>query len=65
MAPPLRRIQRIPSNTRRLSIHGRPPLRRLGGSGTKGAIFFRRAAISSCRDGAIVPRLALLTQLFP
>lgn len=34
---PLRRIQRIPSNTRRFSIHGRPPLRCLGGRGSKGA----------------------------
>src|SRR5208283_294901 len=37
---PLRRIHKMPSRTRRFSIHGRPPLRCLRGLGSKGAIFF-------------------------
>ena len=53
---PLRRIQRIPSSTRRFSIHGRPPLRCLGGLGSKGALFFHCASVSSAPDRAIGTR---------
>jgi len=60
---PLRRIHRIPSNTRRFSIHGRPPLRALGGLGSKGAIFFHCASVSNGPDRAIGPPSALLTLL--
>ena len=60
---PLRRIQRMPSNTRRLSIHGRPPLRCLGGLGSKGAIFCHRASVSNGPERAIGPPSALLTLL--
>src|SRR6202043_389271 len=60
---PLRRIHRIPSNTRRFSIHGRPPLRHLGGLGSKGAIFFHCASVSNGPDRAIDPPSALLTLL--
>ena len=60
---PLRRIHRIPSNTRRFSIHGRPPLRCLGGLGSKGAIFFHCASVSNGPDRAIGPPSALLTLL--
>src|SRR5713101_1181903 len=60
---PLRRIHRIPSRTRRLSIHGRPPLRCLGGLGSKGAIFFHCASVSNGADRAIGPPSALLTLL--
>ena len=62
---PLRKIHRIPSNTRRLSIHGRPPLRCLGGLGSKGAIFFHCASVSNGPDRAIGPPSALLTLLIP
>ena len=62
---PLRRIHKIPSKTRRLSIHGRPPLRCLGGLGSQGAIFFHRASVSNGRDRAIGPPSALLTLLMP
>src|SRR5271157_340558 len=62
---PLRNIHKIPSNTRRLSIHGRPPLRCLGGRGSKGAIFFHCASVSNGRDRAIGPPPALLTLLIP
>src|SRR6266568_4233470 len=62
---PLRRIHKIPSNTRRLSIHGRPPLRRLGGLGSEGAIFFHCASVSNGPDRAIDPPSALLTLLIP
>src|SRR6516162_3506509 len=62
---PLRRIQRIPSSTRRFSIHGRPPLRCLGGLGSKGAIFFHCASVSNGPDRAIGPPSALLTLLIP
>src|SRR5204862_492395 len=62
-AAPLRRIHRIPSRTRRLSIHGRPPLRCLGGLGSKGAIFFHCASVSNGPDRAIRPPSALLTPL--
>ncbi len=60
---PLRRIQRIPSNTRRFSIHGRPPLRCLRGLGSKGAIFFHCASVSNGPARAIGPPSALLTLL--
>ncbi len=60
---PLRRIHRIPSRTRRFSIHGRPPLRCLGGLGSKGAISFHCASVSNGPDRAIGPPLALLTLL--
>src|SRR2546428_11645695 len=62
---PLRRIQRIPSNTRRFSIHGRPPWRCLGGWGSKGAIFCHCASVSNGPDRAIGPPSALLTLLMP
>src|SRR5208282_1268776 len=60
---PLRRIHRIPSNTRRFSIHGRPPLRCRGGWGSRGAIFFHCASVSNGPDRAIGPPSALLTLL--
>src|SRR5580658_2608123 len=60
---PLRRIHRIPSSTRRFSIHGRPPLRCLGGLGSNGAIFFHCASVSNGPDRAIGPPSALLTLL--
>src|SRR6202521_5743185 len=60
---PLRRIHKIPSSTCRFSIHGRPPLRRLGGFGSKGAIFFHCASVSNGPDRAIRPPSALLTFL--
>src|SRR5712692_3600691 len=58
---PLRRIQRIPSSTRRFSIHGRPPRRFLRGFGSKGAIFFHCASLSNGPDRAIGPPSALLS----
>jgi hypothetical protein len=60
---PLRRIHKIPSSTRRFSIHGRPPLHCLGGLGSNGAIFFHCASVSNGPDRAIGPPLALLTLL--
>src|SRR5712664_1459319 len=60
---PLRKIHRIPSSTRRFSIHGRPPLRCLGGLGSKGAIFFHCASVSNGPHRAIGPPSALLTLL--
>ena len=60
---PLRRIHKMPSNTRRLAIHGRPPLRCRGGLGSKGAIFCHCASVSNGRDRAIGPPSALLTLL--
>src|SRR6267378_166225 len=60
---PLRRIQRIPSSTRRFSIHGRPPRRFLRGFGSKGAIFFHCASLSNGPDRAIGPPSALLSLL--
>jgi hypothetical protein len=60
---PLRRIQRIPSSTRRFSIHGRPPRRFLRGFGSKGAIFFHCASFSNGPDRAIGPPSALLSLL--
>jgi len=60
---PLRRIHKIPSSTRRFSIHGRPPLRCSGGLGSKGAIFFHCASVSNGPDRAIGPPSALLTFL--
>src|ERR1700730_16161698 len=62
---PLRKIHRIPSNTRRFSIHGRPPWRCWGGLGSKGAIFFHCASVSNGPDRAIDPPSALLTLLIP
>jgi hypothetical protein len=62
---PLRRIHKIPSNTRRLAIHGRPPLRCWGGLGSKGAIFCHCASVSNGRDRAISPPSALLKRLIP
>jgi len=60
---PLRRIHKIPSSTRRFSIHGRPPLRCLGDGGSNGAIFFHCASVSNGPDRAIHPPSALLTSL--
>src|SRR6266481_7920590 len=60
---PLRRINKITSRTRRLSIHGRPPLRCLRGLGSKGAIFFHCTSVSNGPDRAIGPPSALLTLL--
>src|SRR5712692_3796589 len=60
---PLRRIHKIPSSTRRLSVHGRPPLGCGGGSGSKGAIFCHCASVSNGRDRAIGPPSALLNLL--
>jgi hypothetical protein len=60
---PLRKIQRIPSSTRRFSIHGRPPRRFLRGFGSKSAIFFHCASLSNGPDRAIGPPSALLTLL--
>src|SRR6266852_6970598 len=60
---PLRRIHKTPSKTRRFAIHGRPPLRCLGGLGSKGAIFFHCASVSNGPDRAIGPPSALLTLL--
>jgi hypothetical protein len=57
---PLRRIQRIPSKTRRFSIHGRPPRRCFGDFGSKGAIFFHCASVSNGPVRAIDPPSALL-----
>ena len=62
---PLRRIHKIPSNTRRFAIHGRPPLRCWGGLGSKGAIFCHCASVSNGRDRAISPPAALLNQFIP
>ena len=60
---PLRRIHKIPSSTCRFWIHGRPPLRCLGGFGSKGAIFFHCASVSNGPHRAIGPPSALLTSL--
>jgi len=60
---PLRRIHKIPSNTRRLSIHGRPPLRCLRGLGSKGAIFFHCPSVNKGPPRAISPPSVLLTLL--
>src|SRR5713226_9519952 len=60
---PLRRIHKIPSSTRRFSIHGRPPLRCLGGLGSKGAIFFHCASVNNGPHSPIGPPSALLTSL--
>src|ERR1039458_5456968 len=62
---PLRRIHKMPSSTRRFSIHGRPPLRCLRGLGSKGAIFFHCTSVSNGPDRAISPPSALLTLLIP
>ena len=60
---PLRRIHKMPSSTRRFSIHGRPPLRCLRGLGSKGAIFFHCTSVSNGPDRATGPPSALLTLL--
>jgi hypothetical protein len=60
---PLRRIHRIPSSTRRFSIHGRPPWRCRGGLGSNGAIVCHCASVSNGPDRAIAPPSALLTLL--
>src|SRR5712664_2335502 len=60
---PLRRIHKMPSSTRRSSIHGRPPLRCLRGLGSKGAIFFHCTSVSNGPERAIGPPSALLTLL--
>ena len=60
---PLRRIHRIPSRTRRFSIHGRPPWRCPGDLGSKGAIFSHCASVSNGPDRAIGPPSALLILL--
>src|SRR5579863_1787452 len=62
---PLRRIHRIPSSTRRFSIHGRPPWCCWGGLGSNGAIFFHCPSVSNGPDRAIRPPSALLTFLIP
>src|SRR6202049_466793 len=62
---PVRRIHRIPSSTRRFSIHGRPPWRCWGGLGSKGAIFCHCPSVSNGCDRAIGPPSALLTLLIP
>ncbi len=50
---PLRRIQRIPSKTRRLAIHGRPPRGCLGGAGSRGSIFFHCCSVNNGPDRGI------------
>jgi hypothetical protein len=60
---PLRRIHRIPSSTRRFSIHGRPPWRCRGGLGSKGAIFFHCPSVSNGPHRAIGSPSALLALL--
>jgi len=60
---PLRRIQRIPSSTRRFSIHGRPPRRFWRAFGSMGAIFFHCVSLSNGPDRAIGPPSALLILL--
>src|SRR5258707_8573279 len=61
---PLRRIHRIPSSTRRFSIHGRPPLLGLCGLGRQGASFFHCTSLSQEHDPASGPPSAPLTLLF-
>src|SRR5712664_2693881 len=60
---PLCRIHKMPSSTRRSSIHGRPPLRCLRALGSKGAIFFHCTSVSNGPERAIGPPSALLTLL--
>ena len=62
---PLRRIHKMPCNTRRLAIQGRPALRCWGAFGSKGAIFCYCALVSNGRDRAIGPPSALLILLPP
>ncbi len=62
---PLRRIQRIPSSTLRLSIQGRPPRLCLGNLGSKGRIFSHWASVNNRPYRAIGPPLALLPLLMP
>ena len=57
---PLRRIQRIPSNTLRSLAGGLPPRGRLGRFGSKGPIFSHWASVSSRPYRAIGPPSALL-----
>jgi hypothetical protein len=62
---PLRRIQRMPSITRRLSIYGRPPCRGWGNFGSKGPIFFHCPSVSNGPARTIGAPLALLPLLIP
>jgi len=50
---PVRGIQRMPSKTLRLSLHGRPPRRDTFGFGKSGSIFFHCASVSFQRSSAI------------
>lgn len=50
---PLRRIQRIPSRTRRFSVHGRPPRGCFGGRGSRGSIFFHCCSLNNGPDRGI------------
>ena len=50
---PLRRTQRIPSRTRRLSVHGRPPRGCFGGRGSRGSIFFHCGSVNNGPDRGI------------
>jgi hypothetical protein len=51
---PVRRIQRIPSNTARLAAHGRPPFFDGGRTGNKGSINFHCLSVrSGFRDRAM------------
>jgi hypothetical protein len=52
---PLRSIQRIPSRTRRFSIHGRPPRGCFGGRGSRGSIFFHCGSVNNGPDRGISP----------
>src|ERR1700674_3517914 len=58
---PLRIIQRIPSSTRRFSIHRQPSRRSLRGFRSKSAIFFHCASVSNGPDRASGPPSALLS----
>jgi hypothetical protein len=50
---PLRRIHRMPSNTRRFPVHGRPPRGCLGEGGSRGSIFFHCASLNNGPDRGI------------
>jgi hypothetical protein len=50
---PLRRTQRIPSRTRRFSVHGRPPRGCFGGTGSRGSIFFHCCSLNNGPDRGI------------
>jgi hypothetical protein len=56
---PVRRIQRMPSNTRRLSAHGRPPFRDFLGFGSKTSSFFHCSSVNFCRSLAIEKLLSM------